>query len=618
MQVEQRQAPRRGLGVAGRWLARGAVALVLQGVIVGCDRGGAKNNAAQPTENLSPVPVPANLAAELVMAHPNALWGRIRQIIGGPLSFMPASYPMLVASLLGLPASVAEQIDADVPTLGALASDGSREHLVLAIHVRDGKQVELALTSGPEARYTSQRDATSGVTTLETKAGQPGATTSLGVLGNYLLVAPTREGLLQIGPYAARTLSTRPAPKEDLVLTSDHNALAGPLRTRLSVWWGDLRRSLEKADQEQRERHGGSAPTFGDPRAALQKADMTFQGVLTLMTDLSEGRVQLTVDEAGAHLKAMLKPQSPDGTAAQEFAALRTADATVMLDLPATASVGLLMVDSAELRERSARDQGEAIEKVLAGKLAEAERKKIQEVLASWSKGRGDQLLLGGRISQGERVLFARSTLTDAETLDRGIRSTFELVRVPALAEPLKHWFGEVKFAAPGPLEGGRGGVVRAERQVPQVRIDPQTGKAQRDEAGKEAKGGKETKDKGKGTETRTETFELAWSLEQQHASYVIAPDGKNALRELSEKTATLRGEEEVKAMVSALGNEVSFALLVMPMRLVGGMMPKAANARPPAAPILVAFGKNDQGGWFRVDAAPAAVRELAKIRPMD
>ncbi|MCS6898867.1 MAG: hypothetical protein RMJ98_03245 [Myxococcales bacterium] len=609
---------------AGRWLSGMALALVLGAPIPGCKQETHKGSTIK-TEALGPVPAPPGLAAELVLAHPNTTWTRVREVIGGPLKLMPASYPMLVVSLLGLPPTIAEQIDSDVPTLGAATSDGSSETPVLAIHVKDGKQVELALTTGPDARYTAKPDIPSGVTLLEPKPGQTALAASLGITGNYLLVAYAPDGLLKIGPYAARTLSTRPAPREDLLLISDHDALAGPLRTRLSIAWGELRRSLEKADQEQREKHGGSAPTFGDPRAALQKADATVQGILALMTDLAEGRIQFTLDDTGAHLKTTLRPHSPNGLAAQEFAAMRTADATALLDLPASTSVGLLLVDSPEIRERGARDQAEAIEKVLADKLKDVDRKRIQDVLASWSKGRGDQLLLGGRIAQGERVLFARSTLTDADTLDRGIRSTFDLTQVPAIAEPMRHWIGDIKLSAisSSPVEGLRGGLVRAEREVPKVRIDPETGRAKR--VAVEDKG--ESKEKGKGkegkqhkeTDGRTEVFEIAWVLDKETATYVIAPEAKAALQELREGSkGTLRGEEEVKGMVSALGSETSFALLVLPMRLFGGMLPKAPTVRPPAAPIVVAFGKGEQGGWFRVDAAPAAVRELAKIRPMD
>lgn len=624
MHVEQKQVFPRTRRFFGRWITRGALAGALALSVVGCDRGASKGSTIK-AENLGPVPAPAGLAAELIVAHPNAVWARVRDTIGGPLKFMPASYPMLVASLLGLPPIVAEQIDADVPTLGAMTSDGNSEIPVLAIHVKDGKQVELALTSGPDAHYVAKQDAPSGVTLLEPKPGQTALNASLGVTGNYLLVAYAPDGLLKVGPYAARTLSTKPVPKEDLLVTSDHDALAGPLRTRLSIWWGELRRSLEKSDQELRDKHGGSAPTFGDPRAALQKADATFQGVLALMTDLSEGRVQFTFDDSGAHLKAILKPQSPNGTAAQEFAAMRTGNAAALLDLPAGASVGLMMADSAELRERSAKDQGEAIEKVLAGKLTDADRKRIQEVLASWSKGRGDQIVLGGRIAQAERTLYARSSIADSDALDRGIRATFELTQVPALAEPLKHWFGELKLGPVGALEGGaRGGLVHAERQIPQMRID-ENGKAVRQDAsdkkekGKDEKGkdAKDKKEKGKGTETRTEKFDVAWSLDKEQATYVIAPNAPAAFREYNDTASTLRGEEEIKTMVSSLGNEASFALLLLPMRLVSGMMPKTPSPRlPPAAPIVVAFGKNEQGGWFRIDAAPAAVRELAKIRP--
>jgi|GEM_PF-525777 len=633
------QARGRGQVVLGQGL-RGAALALLVASALGCQEK--PKTGAIRAEALGPVPAPAGLAAELVLAHPNASWGRVREMVGGPLKFLPASYPMLVSSALGLPPLAADQIDADVPTLGAVTSDGKQEVPVVAVHVKDGNQMLQVLTAGPDARYTAKPDGPSGVTLLEPKPGQSALNASLGLTGNYLLVGYAPDGLLKVGPYAARTLSTKPTPKEDAVLVSGHDALAGPLRTRLSVWWGETRRSLEKSDQEQRERHGGSAPSFGDPKAALQKADTTFQGIFALMTDLSEGRITLSLDDAGAHLKTTFTPQSADGSAGREFAAMKTGDASLMLDLPASSTMALMTSDSAEIREHSAADQGEALEKVLAGKLEEGDRKRLRDVLASWSKGRGDWLVLGGHATAAERVLFARSSIADADALDKGIRATFDLTKVPALAEPLKHWLGEIKLSPVTPLEGSpRGALVKAERLVPMADFDPATGKIKRHEKGDDKGKGDKAKDekakddgkkgdkakedgkkgdKGKGTEGRTETFELAWSLDKDIATYVLNRDAKAALAEYAPGASggSLRADEEIKNMVSSLGNEASFALLILPMRFVAGMMPKAPPTRPPSAPLVIAFGKGAQGGWFRLDAAPAAVRELAKIRPMD
>ena len=58
-------------------------------------------------------------------------------------------------------------------------------------------------------------------------------------------------------------------------------------------------------------------------------------------------------------------------------------------------------------------------------------------------------MVVGAEVASGHDALFARSAVADAEVLDHGIRSTFELLKVPAIAEPVKHWFGDLKLGAP-------------------------------------------------------------------------------------------------------------------------------------------------------------------------
>lgn len=621
-------------GALRRWAAWGAL-VTMAALPAGCDRGGQPGSVT--AEALPPVPAPAGLVTELTIAHPNATWGRVRDMIGGPMKFMPAGYPMLVASVLGLPPLVAEQIDADVPTVGAVVADASGEIPVAAIHVKSGPLLLKLLTDSPDARFLAKPDAPSRVTILEQRPGQTALGPVLGITGNYLLVGYAPDGLLRVGPYAARTLGARPAPAEDVLLSSDHDALAGPLRTRLSTWWGETRTALERSDQQMRAQHGGSAPTFGDPKAALQKADTTFQGIFALMADLSRGRMALTIDDAGAHLVTTLSPQAPDGLAAREFGAMTVGDGAALLDLPASASIAVLSRDSSAMRARSTTEQGEAIDKVLGGKLGEADRKKVDEVLASWSKGRGDLLVVGADVGSNHDALFARSSVADGEVLDHGIRSTFELLKVPAISEPLRHWVGDLKLGPIAALEGGaRGGTVHGERRAPAVQIDdrPPGAKLQdakgaaagkpeapkgKPEAKTDGKGGDKAGDK-KGTESPLTPFDLTWSIDKDQASYVLARDGKAAAAQLASGAPTLQAEPEVKAMVGAVGGEASFILVVLPARVMSGMVPSRAapQGRPPAGPLMLSFGRGAQGGWLRVDASPFALQQLARMRTVD
>jgi hypothetical protein len=600
-----------------RALLLAAVPLVLCLGAAGCDQKTKVTSEAQPI--LAPVPVPAGLIGELTIAHPNTTWSKIRENMGGPLKFMPQSYPMLVTTLLGLPPQAADQIDADIPTYGAAISDGKMETPVLAIHVKSGAQLVALLTGGAEARYQAKVDGPSGVTLLEPKPGQTALEASLGVTGNYLLVGYAPDGILRVGPYAARTMPGKTAPANDALVVASHEALAGPLRNRMNTWWVATRNELQENDRLQREKHGGSAPSFGDPTAALQKADTTFQAMYAILGDLTEARVTLDLDDAGAHLRTGLKPQAPEGVAAREFTAMNTGSADGLLDMPADVSVAMMTRDSPEVREKTAADQGEAIEKLFAGKINDAEKKQIREVLASWSKGRGDWLFVGGALGQDGRALYARSAIGDLPTLQQGLKSTLDLGKVAAFADPLKHWLGDIKIGTPAPLpEGENGSWVKIERTPPasaQIPLEfkngkPVPGKATR--ALEDAKGGKGKGDK----DGKPEIFEVAWSFDKTMASYAVATNGREALKRIGH--GTLRDDGEVKRAVDALKDETAAALLVLPMRLIGGIaLPAAPSTRPPAAPMLIAIGKAGSEGWFRADAAWAAVREVAKVRPV-
>jgi hypothetical protein len=439
------------------------------------------------------------------------------------------------------------------------------------------------------------------------------------VTGNYLLVGYAPDGLLRVGPYAARTMPTKPAPANDALIVAGHEALAGPVRGRINTWWVATRNELQENDRLQREKHGGSAPTFGDPAAALQKADTTFQGIFAILGDLTEARVTLDLDDSGAHLRTGLKPQTADGVAAREFGAMNTGSADGLLDMPGDVTVAMLTRDSIEVREKTAADQGEAIEKLFAGKIADPEKKQIREVLASWSKGRGDWLFVGAALNQEGRALYARSAIGDLATLQQGLKTTLDLGRMPAFAEPLKHWLGEVKIGAPTPLDGGESGAwARIERTPPpsaQIPLEFKNGKPVPGKAGKaieDAKGSKDKKD------SKPEVFEVAWSFDKSVATYAVGSNGREALRRIGQGS-TLRAEGEVKHFIEGLKDETAAALLVLPMRLVGGIaLPKAPTNKPPAAPLLIAIGKAGPEGWFRADAAWAAVRELSKVRSLD
>lgn len=562
-----------------------------------------------PAASLAPVPQPAGLVAEMLIPKPAQTWNRVRTLIGGPAMMLPQSFGMGAAMLLGLSPKVADLIDADVPAVGAVTSDGAVELAVVAIHVRDGQKVIDDMTVGPQAKHLARPDAVSKVTLIEPKPGETSLSVSMGVTGNYLLLGYAPDALLKVGPYAARTVTTRAMPSEDVVLVSNHDALGGPVRSRIRNWWRESKKALEDADQRDREKHGGSAPTFGDPKAALAKADQTFSSLFALLGDLSEARVALTMDDAGAHLAARVTPSTKDGPASVEIGALTVGDAKPLAELPEEVSLAVLTRDSLEIRKRGADDQMIAVDNLFQGKLGDEDKKKVRELLDIWTKGRGDWLGVGASF-YGERRVFGRVPVADDKSFDQGIKGTLELLKVPAFREPLKHWLGEMKLAAPAELDGKAGTVVKIERTPP----PPPEKKPEK--ADPKDKGGKLEK-RDKKEKPVTQHFEVAWSIADATAAFVMSENGKDALRDLGKaREAGLGADPEIKRALDSVKGDAAFVMLLLPMRTFAGlMMARPPKDPPPPAPVLVTLGRRGSDGYLQIDAAARAVQELAKIR---
>ncbi|MCC6647605.1 MAG: hypothetical protein IT374_18795 [Polyangiaceae bacterium] len=558
-----------------------------------------------PAASMAPVPEPAGLVAEVMIPKPGQTWARLRTLVGGPAAMLPQSFGMGAAMLLGLSPKVAELIDAEVPAVGAVTSDGKVELAVLAIHVRDGQKVIDDMTAGPQAKHLARVDAVSKVTLIEPKPGETSLNASMGVTGNFLLLAYAPDALLKVGPYAARTVSTRAMPPEDVVVVSRREALGGPVRARVRGWWSEAKKTLEEADQRDRERHGGAAPTFADPKAAVAKADQTFTSLFALLGDLSEARVALTVDDAGAHVASRVVPGSKDGPASIEIGALTVGDARPLAELPEEVSLAMLSRDSQELRKRGADDQLVAIDNLFQGKLGDDDKKRVRALLDTWSQGRGDWIGVGASF-YGERRVFGRVAVADAKLFDQSVKGTVELLKVPAFREPLKHWLGELKLAPAAELDGGAGTVIKVVRTPPAPAKKPDPSK---DKSNKLHRTGTEKQE--------PQRFDVAWSISDATASFVMSDSGRDSLRDLAKaRDGGLGADPEIKRALEAVKGDAAFVLLVLPMRTIAGlMMARVPKEPPPPAPIVLSLGRKGSDGYLQIDASTLAVRELAKIR---
>ena len=160
----------------------------------------------------------------------------------------------------------------------------------------------------------------------------------------------------------------------------------------------------------------------------------------------------------------------------------------------------------------------------------------------------------------------------------------------------LGHFLGEAKASPTQPAgDGVTGSIVKIERKAPApAKADPKERKREVDR------------------------FEVGWAFDHGTMETVAGDSGRAALKTLAAaRGAGLRGDADVKRALDALGKDAAFTLVVLPIRLVASLSMKKVppGAGLPTAPVVLAMGKTGDAGWFRIDAAPAAVRELAKLR---
>ncbi|MEZ4227822.1 MAG: hypothetical protein R3B89_01580 [Polyangiaceae bacterium] len=578
-------------------LLRGfAVAAISLGLVtlIGCDDDAKTKTAASaaPVEDLSPVPAPDSLVADVFVAQPEPTWKELRGLAGAGAALLPANYPILVTTLTGLPPTAASIIDTDLPVVGALVDVGEgNPGLVLGVHLRSGRELVAAVTKGADARFDAKRNDQTQVTMLSPKNPGNADPLGMGVLGNYLLVGTTSAALDEAGPYVVRSLSKQPAPKQPIVAVASEKALGGPIAKRIKAAWKKRREQLQELDLKARKARGGRAPDFGDPAAAL----LGIEGAVDDLVAILEGSQQakLVVTPGDRHLEAELEvTPKASGEAKKLVSEMPTGDLALLKALPRGTSLALLTHSSPAGRLESAKATEDTFAKLLDSRLGEADRKRLQKVLTEIAKGRGNQLVFGlGRAAGSDEIaLLVAADVSDAAELDKGIRDGRGLLGVKAFADPLGEFLGSIKTTVG---KGKAADVTPAPNRI-----------------------GFELKPKAssipKGAKVEPKRFELLWRVQDDQLRAAIAKEAGPALSELvnAGEEKSLAAHAELAQQMRRSKLEVAFAVMFQPSRLV-----RSDSTAPGAdSPVLLTLGRRGGLGLVRLDADQGALQALARM----
>ncbi|HEY4107047.1 MAG TPA: hypothetical protein VGM44_24270, partial [Polyangiaceae bacterium] len=505
--------------------------------------------------------------------------------LGSPRSaLLPAGFPMLVVSLLGLPPLCADSFDPETATVGAIARDVNGElGWVLAVHTLSGPELVAKLSTGAHAPFRALPSESRGLTLLQsaTDAGaKQNSDFALGVFDNYLLVASNAETLRAVGPYVARMLPKKPAPKAGLGLKIAQKPLANALVPLLRAAWAGYRTSLAEQDRAARAAHGGRPADFADPAQAILALDGGVESVLAVLE--SATALELDVEPFPNRLEASLSVVPAPGSAAQTlFAKLGAGDAKALLALPLETRLAFGSSRSAAERDEAAQSAGDDWVRLLGERLPARDAQTLRSVLADWELGRGTHASYGyvGGAAPG---VFVSAEVADAEHLERAIPGFLSLLALPAMRAPLAEFVGQPKVSPSKALHTD----VATRAELAKVSFAPLPNHP---------------------NSASLPPISCAWFVEDKLGLAAGGPDAGALLEHLAHaargSAPALGADAEVASAVERMGQEAS--LFAYADARAGETSADAAN-KP--VPLFLSLGKHADTGFLRLEVTKRAL----------
>lgn len=496
------------------------------------------------------MPAPAGLVGELYVQDPGRTWKELRDAAN--IALLPQHYGVLLTTVLGLPPLLADAFDDGAMTTGAATLDGSgRLQAVVGARVTSGKELVARLTTGSKASHDEARDA-SGMTLLKPKPGKASAEISLAVLGNVLLVAQSEDALRDAGPYVARTLPTKKPPAPGAVLVVPKEALRGALAKEVRARWKRVEASLAAKDRENRAKHGGRAPDFGDPAAALSVMSGSVGDWVKMLEEVESAQVQLAGKGDSIQLRLTVDPGASKPLS-EWISGLSLGDARPLLALPRRSALGVLTRSTEEQRGASAKSTAAALGRLFGDRLKAPEQEKIEAALGDLARARGDEALFGLSLGATQGVVF-RGPAGDRKAFDSAMKGMVGLLRMNAFREPLRQFVGDYD------LKQSTTKIVGLDAPVQRVLLSVKPSAMRR------------AKDPQGELPATPQPVEALWTQNAEHTYGALAVDAPPLLIDLvaGEANKTWETVPGLATRLDKLGNQAGFFVVVRPAPLLG------------------------------------------------
>jgi len=375
-----------------------------------------------------PVAAPATLTAEGTLRDPDAFWSRIRAGGGPSLTDAPSTAAGALLLVAGCDPTLGSLISGAEPFYVAIGDAPKGTAFAIAMKIQDFAAAQSAL-AGADAGYRGEQ--VGGMLHLVPLTGSEPV--AVGVTGSgYLVLASSVDDLGTLGAYAARTLPTKASPSASLELRMVPAALdrtgagAPALAAKLvAVLAAGMR---------------GSLPPEVDAQAVAACFTSSIETAAASFGDLAEARVDVTAEDAEVHATATLVPKPGDNSAKRRVSAMHPGDVTPLLTSPRDALASFFWSDTAADRASDVKTIGPCIGRALGAVLGNDGESKLDDVLGSWARGRGDWETMAIVTKGPAAGLIAQAPVANGEDLSHALRSFVSLAAQPSVQDAIRRF----------------------------------------------------------------------------------------------------------------------------------------------------------------------------------
>ena len=438
----------------------------------GCSGCGSKLQAPVNT-TLAEVAAPSHVAANVFVPNPAKLYGQMRATLPGPMGLLPASFPSATAVLLGVPAQMLDQIEAEAPAFGVVTNAGDKAGFVVALKLQNGARAVQLVTTGKEAAFTAG-PAQGGVIALTRRTpGSSSVASHLAVAGDYLVAGSTSDLVASTGLYVAGSLPpmySRQFGSEkdvDLLVEASKASLQGTVAARLKSMWESFQ-SEQKKQQQLQQQQAGRPADFGEPEVALAEAQRQVDSIIKILSSLERATVRVNVSDKLFTARATMLPASADTEASKIFQGWMGGDTSPLTSLGQDTLAAVMLRSTPASRAESAKNYTNSIVSMLGTRIKDADKEKLGQTIERWQAGRGDWLVMSVQgVGPGAFGVTVSGAVANAQSVESALGSTFELLRAPGFREPIDHHLGKVSLGKKTSSQGVTSMVVKRDTMLP-------------------------------------------------------------------------------------------------------------------------------------------------------